>query len=273
MDGGKSETENHFGQFKRKLYHEISSHSPCFRVVYISPMNLDQIALQLRDELRRLRFKQPVAYVYNPLEYAWDAHKEYLNRYGRGRREALLIGMNPGPWGMVQTGVPFGHVGMVRNWLGIHAEIGQPKHVHPARPVTGFSCHRSEISGSRLWGWARDHFHTPDKFFERFFVVNYCPLCFFEEDGKNRTPDKLPANERERLFAACDRALRATVDCLQPGYAIGIGRFAESRANSALAGLSVTTACATHPSGANPRASRDWGGQMNVLLRALGVLA
>jgi single-strand selective monofunctional uracil DNA glycosylase len=234
-------------------------------------MTPDQIALRLRDELGKMKFGPPVAYVYNPLEYAWHAHAEYLKRYGRGRREVLLLGMNPGPWGMVQTGVPFGHVEIVKSWLRICEDIRQPANVHPARPVTGFACHRGEISGGRLWGWARDHFGTPDKFFERFFVVNYCPLCFFESDGKNRTPDKLPAAERERLFEACDRALREIAQCLQPQFVIGIGRFAESRAQAALDGMAIATACATHPSGANPRASRDWAGQMSALLRSLGI--
>jgi single-strand selective monofunctional uracil DNA glycosylase len=235
-------------------------------------MTLDKIALQLRHELRKQKFGPPVAYIYNPLEFAWTPHAEYLRRFGRGRREILLLGMNPGPWGMVQTGVPFGDVKIVSGWLGITGNVAPPDAVHPKRPVQGFSCRRSEISGSRLWGWARHTFETPDRFFERFFVVNYCPLCFFEADGKNRTPDRLPSTERERLFAVCDEAVRAVADCMKPKLVIGIGNFAESRAREALAGNPVIIARATHPSGANPRASRDWGGQMNATLRDLGVL-
>ncbi|MBZ5495356.1 MAG: single-stranded DNA-binding protein [Acidobacteriia bacterium] len=233
-------------------------------------MDLAHIALRLRSDLRHQKFGPPIAWVYNPVEYSWPTHAEYLRRFGRGRREIVLVGMNPGPWGMVQTGVPFGDVEMVSNWLGITGRVGKPRSEHPRRPVEGFLCHRSEISGRRLWGWARDTYGTPGRFFARFFVMNYCPLCFFEADGTNRTPDRLPTGERASLFAACDDALRALTRCLRPRLVIGIGRFAESRARAALSGMPVVVAGALHPSGANPRASRDWGGQMNATLRALG---
>jgi single-strand selective monofunctional uracil DNA glycosylase len=234
-------------------------------------MELDKITLQLRSDLRNQRFSAPVAYVYNPLQYAWSPHAEYLRRYGQGQRDIVLVGMNPGPWGMVQTGVPFGDIVTVRDWLGITCQAGKPEIEHPRRRVEGFGCQRREISGSRLWGWARDTFVTPEQFFKHFFVVNYCPLCFFEAGGGNRTPDRLGPGEREPLFAACDRALRAMVSSLRPWLVIGIGRFAEKRAREALAGLPPLVASVLHPSGANPRASRNWGGQMNTALDTLGV--
>jgi single-strand selective monofunctional uracil DNA glycosylase len=231
----------------------------------------EKIMLQLRDGLRRQWFSLPVAYVYDPLDYAWPVHAEYLRRFGSGNREVFLLGMNPGPWGMVQTGVPFGDVSMVSGWLGLVGKIGAPEQIHPKRPVQGFACPRREISGSRLWGWARQTFVTPERFFRRFFVLNYCPLCFFESDGKNRTPDKLPPGEREPLFAECDAAVRAMAECLNPRLVIGIGRFAESRARAALEDFPVQVGCVTHPSGANPRAGRNWAGQMDAALRAFGV--
>jgi single-strand selective monofunctional uracil DNA glycosylase len=172
---------------------------------------------------------------------------------------------------MVQTGVPFGDVEMVRDWLGITGRVAGPATTHPNRPVRGFSCRRGEISGRRLWGWVREVFGTPQRFFTRCFVLNYCPLCFFAADGRNLTPDRLGAGDRGPLFAACDHALRAAVELLQPRLVIGIGRFAEKRARAALAGMELAIACAPHPSGANPRASRDWGGQMSATFRAAGV--
>src|SRR6185503_20305177 len=118
-------------------------------------MTLLDIADRLRRELKRPRFAAPVAYVYNPLEYAAETYRCYINRYGTAPREIVMIGMNPGPWGMAQTGVPFGEVGMVRDWLGIEGVVGRPAREHPKRPVLGLSCPRSEVSGARLWGWAR----------------------------------------------------------------------------------------------------------------------
>jgi single-strand selective monofunctional uracil DNA glycosylase len=233
-------------------------------------MELVRIARRLRDEVAGLRFGPPVAYVYNPLAYAWAPHREYLERYGAGHPPVLLVGMNPGPFGMVQTGVPFGDVAMVQDWLGIEAPVERPRRVHPKRPVAGFACHRREVSGQRLWGWARSTFGTPERFFARFFVANYCPLAFVEASGRNRTPDKLAPQERAPLFAACDRALAATIARLRPEYVIGIGRFAAERAAAALDGAPVKLGAVPHPSPANPAANRGWEGEMRRALAGLG---
>lgn len=235
-------------------------------------MDLVDIAGDLRDAVGVLDLvRGPVTHVYNPLDYAWDRHRDYLTSYGR-RPRAVLVGMNPGPWGMAQTGVPFGDVVMVRDWLGIEGPVGRPAAEHPARPVEGFACPRREVSGSRLWGWAAERFGTPDAFFERFFVVNYCPLCFMEASARNRTPDKLSAADRERLFAPCDRALRATVEWLGAGHVLGVGGFAAGRARDALAGLPVTIGQILHPSPANPRANRGWAAEVEASLRGMGLL-
>ncbi len=225
----------------------------------------------MRDTVGALRFAAPVAYVYNPLEYAWTPHCAYLERFGRGQPEVVLLGMNPGPFGMAQTGVPFGEVALVRDWLGIEAPVARPRREHPKRPVTGFACARSEVSGQRLWGWARERFGTPERFFERFFVANYCPLAFMEESGRNFTPDKLPRAERDALFAACDRALARTVNALRPRLVIGIGKFAAERAAAALKGIDIAIGTAPHPSPANPAANRGWAAQMDRALLALDV--
>lgn len=219
-----------------------------------------------------LRFGPPVAFVYNPLEYAWEAHKQYLERYGMGPREALLLGMNPGPWGMAQTGIPFGEVAAVRDWLRIDAPIGRPAREHPKRPVLGLACRRSEVSGARLWGWARERFGTPERFFTRFLILNYCPLSFMEEGGRNLTPDKLPERERAPLLAACDEALVRLVAYYRPRWVIGIGAFAEKRARAALAGGPARVGAILHPSPASPAANGGWSRIAAGQLEALGVL-
>ena len=170
-------------------------------------MTLVDISAELSARVEELGFPS-VPFVYNPLDYARVPHEAYLERWGtRTPREVLLVGMNPGPFGMAQTGVPFGDVTMVRDFLGITGPVGRPVREHPRRPISGFACTRSEVSGTRLWGWARDRFSTAERFFERVFVTNWCPLVFMDESGRNRTPDKLPAGERAPLFRACDEAL------------------------------------------------------------------
>lgn len=234
-------------------------------------MNPERITDNLIKEIEPLRFRSPVTHTYNPLIYAAKSHLRYLERFGKGQREILLIGMNPGPWGMAQTGVPFGDVTMVRDWMGIDEPVDTPVLEHPKRPVQGFQCPRSEVSGTRLWTWAKETFGPPERFFERFFVINYCPLCFMEESGRNRTPDKLPAGEKTRVFEVCGRALKRFADYYDPTYVIGIGGFAETRALEALNGMNLTVARIPHPSPANPAANRGWAGAANQALTHIGI--
>jgi len=232
---------------------------------------LETIATELASGVERLRFAPPVTHVYNPLSYAWTPHRAYLSRYGDGRKEVVLFGMNPGPWGMAQTGVPFGEVGLVRDWLGIEGPVGKPAREHPKRPIDGFACPRSEVSGARIWGWARATFGRPEAFFERFFIANHCPLVFMEASGRNRTPDKLPAAEREPLLELCNEALRRTIEALAPRLVVGVGAYAERRAREVLSETEVEVGRILHPSPASPQANRDWAGQARTQLEALGV--
>lgn len=225
---------------------------------------------ELSRTLARLRFGRPVACVYDPLDYAWPAFAQYLDRYGGAPKEVLLVGMNPGPFGMVQTGVPFGEVAHVRDWLRVDAPIGRPRREHPKRPVLGYACPRSEVSGARLWGWARERFKTPEAFFARYFIAQYCPLAFMAASGLNITPDKLAPRERAPLEKACDGALRAFVALLRPRLVVGVGAYARARCAAALEGLDVNVGQILHPSPASPAANRGWRAAAEAQLRALG---
>jgi len=227
------------------------------------------ISRDLSDRVDALLFPS-VPFVYNPLVYARAPHEAYLERWGANApRDVLMLGMNPGPFGMAQTGVPFGDVAMVRSFVGVTGPVGRPPREHPRRPVRGFECPRSEVSGTRFWGWARDRFGSADRFFERVFVANWCPLAFLDESGRNRPPDKLPAAERAPLFRVCDDALAQIFDTLRPQLVVGIGRFAEHRAHEAL-GDEVRIGRILHPSPASPAANADWPGLVDAQLRALG---
>ncbi len=221
-------------------------------------MKIDNTIDTLIKELGKLSFDSPVSHVYNPLEYARKSHDLYFDRFGKPPKEIVFVGMNPGPWGMAQTGVPFGEIDAVKNWMGIEAAVGIPDDVHPKRPVDGFACPKSEVSGKRLWGWAKKRFETPKRFFKRFFVINYCPLLFIEAVCRNKTPDKLPKDEKTRLFEICDQALLETVLFLKTEHVIGIGNFAAARVKSALKKTDIKIGKITHPSPANPKANKGW---------------
>ena len=214
-------------------------------------------ARELSAQVGQLEFAPPVSHVYNPLDYAWAPHEQYLQRFGQGRKRVVFLGMNPGPFGMVQCGVPFGEIALVRDWMGIEAPVGKPAAENPKRPIEGFACARSEVSGRRLWGLFQQRFGTAEAFFSEHFVANYCPLAFFD-NGRNLTPDKLHTSEAEPLYAACDEHLRQLVGTLEPQWVIGVGAFAEARAAKALHGMSVKIGKVLHPSPASPAANRGW---------------
>lgn len=230
------------------------------------------------DELRQaaggLDFSSQVPWVYNPLDYAWAAHREYLRRYAQGPRRVLFLGMNPGPWGMTQTGVPFGEIAVVKDWLQIDEVIGKPANEHPKRLIEGLACQRSEVSGRRLWGLFAERFGSPEAFMSEHFVVNYCPLVFMEESARNITPDKLPAALRQPLEAVCDRHLAQAISVLQPQWVVGVGAFAEKCVQRVLAASDlprVQVGRILHPSPASPAANKDWSGVVLRQLQELGI--
>lgn len=234
---------------------------------------LIKAARQLARELDQLKFPAPVAYVYNPLSYALESHAEYLRRYAGRPRRVLFLGMNPGPFGMAQTGVPFGEVAAVRDWLGIRGKVGQPVRVHPAKPVLGFDCPRSEVSGRRLWGLFAERFGRAEDFFGGHFVHNYCPLMFLDggPGGRNLTPDKFKFPAARRMNELCDAHLRLLVETMQFEWAIGVGGYAEARLREALGDGTVKVGRILHPSPASPAANRDWAGAATRELERLGV--
>jgi single-strand selective monofunctional uracil DNA glycosylase len=232
---------------------------------------LIRAAKRLRAGLRHLEFAAPVTHVYDPLTYAWAPYEAYLIKFAVGPKRVVFLGMNPGPFGMVQTGVPFGEISAVRDWLRLSGTVGAPTREHPRRPISGFACLRSEVSGRRLWGLFAERFQTPGQFFREHFVLNYCPLAFLESSGCNRTPDKLPACEREALFAVCDEHLRASVAILQAEWLIGIGDFAFKRAEQVFPDGRLKLGRVLHPSPASPAANRGWPELASRQLETLGV--
>ena len=227
--------------------------------------------ITLARDLDALTFSVP--YVYNSFDYAWDGWKQYVETWLSGRKEVILLGINPGPWGMAQTGVPFGEVEAVTEWLGLHPRIGKPSNEHPKRPILGVECPRSEVSGRRLWAYFRERYKTPDAFFARFGVLNYCPLAFMGETGRNITPDKLTKEERQPLFDLCDHHLIELLSLLSPETAVGVGRFAESVLKRLLTSTggskNVGVGSILHPSPASPAANLNWAERADLSLKNL----
>ena len=220
--------------------------------------SLVKAARKLSEAVNSLSFGSPTSFIYNPLDYARGIHQQYLQLVGQGKKKVVLLGMNPGPFGMAQTGVPFGEIPAVRDWMGLRGEVDKPSPEHPKRPVEGLACTKSEVSGRRLWGLFSEKFPDAKVFFKDHFVANYCPLVFMEESGRNRTPDKLPASEKKPLEEVCDQHLREIVEILEPDWVIGVGGFAKKRAEEVFNNRDIKIGTILHPSPASPAANRGW---------------
>jgi len=229
--------------------------------------HLVRVAEELRDAVDKLG-PCGAAYAYDPLAYAWEPHERYLRKYGAKMGRAVFIGMNPGPWGMAQTGVPFADVAWAHGWMGITGRVNAPPHVHPKRPVLGFDSTRSDPSGSKFYGWAKRRFGTADKFFERSFVTNYCPIMFLDEAGRNVPLPALRKAETPALFAACDAHIAAALDTLAPRVVLPMGAFVEAQVRRIAAerGLRFSIRGVRHPSPVNPANNAGWGDELDPIL-------
>ena len=222
-------------------------------------------ASSLRDDSERFAVdlvrEGSVDCVYNPLMYAWDVHKRYIEISGDRGAKTVMLGMNPGPHGMGQMGIPFAATSMVRDLLGISGiPVGQPSKPHPKRPVIGLEYPREEVSGTRVWGLLSDTYGESDSIFEKVFLVNHCPLMLLDgERATNVTPDKISGATARSLLERCDEHLIEVVRILDADAVIGIGKFAERRASAALAGMDVEVRGCWHPSPASPLANRNGG--------------
>ncbi|MCX8040015.1 MAG: single-stranded DNA-binding protein [Planctomycetota bacterium] len=224
------------------------------------------IARACRAACERLPLHVP--WIYSPWQYAWPVFVQYAQRYFRPPHRMLWVGMNPGPFGMVQSGIPFGDVALVRSWLQLDAPIVPPAQQHPRRPIVGWSCARREVSGQRLWGLLSSRYRTPQACFAELFVINWCPLAFLDAAGRNLTPDRLPMPARQALGEICDRFLAAVASLAESSCIVALGAVAAAAARRATA-LPVLEL--PHPSPANPRAQRGWTQLVSARLHDAGL--
>lgn len=234
-----------------------------------------QATRELVQKLQQLSFSEPITHTYNPLDYAWEPHRMYLDRFAQGKKRVLMMGMNPGPFGMAQTGVPFGEVAAVSDWMGINTLVGAPEHEHPKRPIQGFGCPKSEVSGRRLWGLFAEKYPQVDDFFADHYVTNYCPLIWMAETGRNITPDKVTKIEIEPVEEACNAFMAVLLEELEPEFLIGVGAYAEKKlaaiAKSYFPDKEFYIGKILHPSPASPVANRGWAEQAEKQLAEQGI--
>ena len=224
----------------------------------------------LSKEVNALSFGEPTSYIYNPLDYAWAIHQQYLELRRRGNEKGGFLGMNPGPFGMAQTGVPFGEIPAVRDWMGLYGEVDKPMPEHPKRPVDGLNCTKSEVSGRRLWGLFAEKFPDAKDFFGIILWLIIVRLYSWKRVEEIEHPINY-LHPKKPLEEACDQHLREIVGILQPEWLIGVGGFARKRAEEALEGIDIKIGTILHPSPASPAANRGWAEAASKQLKEQGI--
>ena len=156
----------------------------------------------LNIELDELKFFPPCFYVYNPLSYCFESFKIYFEYLNTEEEINLFFGINPGPFGMAQTGIPFGDKETVKNYLKIEPKIDIDKipKQHPKKQILGLEVKRVEKSGRIFWGVIKEFYPEKYDFFKSNFVLNFCPLCFLDEQGRNITPKVLRKEDQIALY-------------------------------------------------------------------------
>ncbi len=230
-----------------------------------------QLSVICDKSIKKIESKTIVAHATNPLDYAWQHHEQYLIKWGGMGAKTLMLGMNPGPWGMAQTGIPFGSTDIAKNQLEIKPhKLETPKNAHPKRPILGLEMERQEISGHRLWNLLFEIYGSTEKVFSNVFVLNHCPLLLLGETGKNLTPDNLPNQIMKPILNACDNHLLEVIEILGIERIVGVGKYAEKRARIAFgvgksedgltkSGRRIEITSCWHPSPASPLSNRNGG--------------
>ncbi|XP_013171163.1 PREDICTED: single-strand selective monofunctional uracil DNA glycosylase [Papilio xuthus] len=188
----------------------------------------------LNNKLEIFQFPAAIKCIYNPTIYARHTFEMYVRKYCNTKKSIMFFGMNPGPFGMSQTGVPFGDVSSVREWLGIEGPVGKPPKELETRPVRGFECTRTEISGKRFWGLLKEICGTPEKFFESSFVYNYLNQQWMKTNGCNLTPGDFKVTEMKALYEICDPIFIKVLELYNVQTIIAVGKFCETRAHKAI---------------------------------------
>ena len=242
----------------------------CVEKIIKSSANLRNKATELGKKLTK--DCSNIEWAYNPLDYAWDIHKKYIELYGGLGAKTVILGMNPGH-GMGNTGIPFGCPEQVNKYLKIKdIKIKKLEKMHPKRIVNGLECDKPEISGRRIWGLVKDIYGQPRNAFSKIYVINHFPLWMFDKKGRNITPDKLPIVASKTMLEQCDSTVLEIINALEANKVIAVGNYAEKRIKKIISKKNIPNLQIKkipHPSPANPFSNKEKGAIWRKMVTAV----
>ncbi len=143
--------------------------------------------------------------IWNPGLYGETWHARFRRLYRPGQHPLVVFGLNPGPYGMAQTGIPFTDIRRLVSALpDLAAELrGRGERVEPpglAPPGLRPYLSRSfESSAVRVYRFLKKGWGGAERGWTEVVVANPCTLLFIDPaEGKNRTPADLARAARLR---------------------------------------------------------------------------
>lgn len=185
---------------------------------------LRRVKLQAQDaESVRRALRLPRDHrVLNVHAYGWSAYEAFVRAYySDGRPRILALSMNPGPFGAVQTGIPFCDVPLARQLLpGFDRLIA-------AKP-SWVASERREISALKLVVWSDARFGGIRGLYARVLLAMTCPLAILRGPRKTNVPlPALPRREQEKIEAFIPRHAAEEIRLAEPAGILMLGEWAQ----------------------------------------------
>ncbi|XP_073819638.1 uncharacterized protein isoform X2 [Musca autumnalis] len=214
---------------------------------------------ELNVKLREFSFQ---LHTYNPVVHAAEIHCNYLQKYLDSPKRILFVGMNPGRYGALQTGIPFGNITTVKIGMGLKGRITPTPGQRGKIRIRGLEAPEVEhdSSSTRFWRLISELFDGAENYldllFEKCFVHNFCPLVFIDSDGLNVSLPYIEPNPR--LFAECRKTLGKQITLLKPDLIICIGKFVRSMLSKTRQAKGREILMIEHPSYKNYISADKW---------------
>jgi len=165
--------------------------------------------------------------VWNPALYALDIYQEYLTKFPPEPGAILALGLNPGPYGMAQTGIPFTDCRTASGALGMEMTIpGKApddliSRLKKANGKWRGTYERSSLGMYRFLILAWGDIKTA---YRNWFVGNPCPLLFLDPERWNVTPADPRLRRMKEVGELRQRAVIGFSEILNPRGIVCFGK-------------------------------------------------
>ncbi|MBI2078061.1 MAG: DUF4918 family protein [Euryarchaeota archaeon] len=159
--------------------------------------------------------------VVNVHAYGWDAYEAFVRKfYADGRPRVVALSMNPGPFGAVQTGIPFCDAAMARAFLPAFDDL-------VARKPAWLRRERTEVSALKIVEWSKGRFGGIEGLYAEVLLAMTCPLGILKGPNLVNVPlPALPRSEQRKVEAFVAAHAPAEVLAADPPGVLVLGEWA-----------------------------------------------